>query len=141
MLKKFLGCGCLIVLLVLGVAAYVGTQTEEGEYLLALIMLYGGVIVAGAAAYDTVPGTVTELNRLDPPTDYSAGSMRFTYTDDDGVERSEFRRIMYSASKFESVEVGDEITVRVCKYDRTVVKLIGYGSHEPGTCRAPEENE
>lgn len=135
-MKKFLGCGCLGLLALLGLGGYFLTQTEFGEWIMALILLYGGIMIGGAVAHDTVPGTVTEVRRIENPTAIQAGSVRFTYTDKDGNTQSEFRRVMYSTSKFEQLGVGDEIKVWVCKSDPAVVKLVGYGTHEPEACGA-----
>ncbi|WP_394728994.1 hypothetical protein [Altererythrobacter sp. GH1-8] len=133
-MKRFLGCGCVGLLALLGLFAYLLMQTDSGEWILALILLYGGIMIGGAVAHDTVPGTVTEVRRIENPTAIQAGSVRFTYEDLDGNAQSAFRRVMYSTSKFEALEVGDEIRVWVCKSDPSVVKLVGYGTHEPETC-------
>ena len=131
---KKLGCGCLVLIVLLAGLLFAFAQTELGQWLLAIVLLYGGVIVGGALIHDTQPGQVVELDKLAEPTSYSAGSLRFSYEDDDGVEHTEFRRVMYSTSKFRDLEVGDRIDVWVCKNDRTKVKLVGYGTYEPNTC-------
>ncbi|MEZ5681728.1 MAG: hypothetical protein R3E14_10620 [Erythrobacter sp.] len=110
------------------------SRTEEGKWIGALVGLYGGIIIGGAVAHDTVPGQVIDFNRPDPPTSYSAGSIRFTYQDEDGKTHEEFRRVMHSTAKFRDVEIGDPIDVWVCRNDRSVVKLVGYGTYEPGKC-------
>jgi hypothetical protein len=87
-------------------------------------------------AYDTVPGEVVALTRPENATIISAGTIRFAYTDDDGVRREEFRRVGQSTSAFRKLEVGDRINVWVCKNDRSKVRLVGYSTHEPDTCAA-----
>ncbi|XUU60598.1 hypothetical protein ACRAQ6_13720 [Erythrobacter sp. HA6-11] len=129
------------LLLIGGALAYFFTQTETGQWIGALILVYGGVMVAGAVAHDTVPGVVTEVKRIDNPTAIQAGSVRFKYEGADGTEQSEFRRVMYSNSKFEQLEVGDEIKVWVCKDDPTKVKLVGYGTYEPDTCFGDDKGD
>lgn len=134
-MHKKIGCGFFVACLLLaGGLLLAFSQSDEGKWLIGLILLYGGVTIVGAAAYDTIPGHVVDFNRLDPPTHYSAGSIRFSYQDDDGTEREQFRRVMHSTDKFRKLQVGDSIKVWVCRKDRTKVKLVGYGTHEPGTC-------
>ena len=134
MLRKFFSCGCLLLLLALGGLVWFATQTQEGQWLAALVILYSSIIIGGALAHDVIPGTVTELNRLDEPTSYSAGSLRFAYIDDEGRRQEEFRQVMYSTSKFRELIVGDEIDVWLCHDDRSKVKLVGYGTYEPENC-------
>ncbi|NVE93417.1 hypothetical protein [Altererythrobacter lutimaris] len=139
--KKLLGCGCLGLLLIGGALAYFVTQTESGQWLGALILLYGGIIVGGAVMHDTVPGVITEVKRIENPTAIQAGSIRFRYEDASGTTRTGFRRVMYSTSKFEALDVGDEIAVWVCKSDPAIVKLVGYGTHEPDQCPSSNTEE
>ena len=134
-MNRKIGCGFFVVILLLaGGLLLAFSQSEEGKWLIGLIVLYGGVMFANASAYDTIPGNVVDFNRLDPPTHYSAGSIRFSYQDGDGTVHEQRRRVMYSTDKFRKLKVGDSIKVWVCRKDRSKVKLVGYGTHEPGTC-------
>ena len=138
MLRKFFSCGCLLLLLALGGLVWFATQTQEGQWLAAMVILYSAIIVGGAMAHDTIPGTVTALNRLEEPTSYSAGSLRFSYEGVDGSRQEKFRQVMYSTQKFRELAVGDAIDVWVCRNDRTKVKLVGYGTYEPEKCMDDE---
>ena len=141
MLGKIFGLGCLGLIVAIGVFVYLFSQTEMGQWAAGLLFVYGGAMLAGAAANDTVPGTVTEINRMENPSTIAAGSLRFTYTDHEGVEEEEYRRVMYSTSKFRELEVGDEIKVWVCKSDPSIIKLVGYGTHEPEKCILEGDDE
>jgi hypothetical protein len=134
MIRK-IGCGgCLVVLGLVAVLLVLFARTEGGQTLLALVMLYGGVIFAGAMAHDTIPGEVIELRRSSQPDAIQAGSIRFAYRDDNGERREEFRRVMLSNPSFDKLKVGDRIEVWVCKNDRSKVKLVGYQTYEPEKC-------
>lgn len=134
MLRKILGFGCLTLIVAIGLFVYLLSQTELGQWAAGLLFVYGGAMLGGAIAHDTVPGTVTEINRMENPSAIAAGSLRFRYIDHEGVEEEEYRRVMYSTSKFRELEVGDEIRVWVCKDDPSIIKLVGYGTHEPESC-------
>ena len=133
-MARKIGCGCLVTVLLLAGLLFAFAQTESGKWLVRLVTLYGGSMVAGAAAHDTVTGQVIDFNRLDPPTHYTAGSISFTYQGDDGTKHKEYRRVMYSTDKFRALKIGDAIEVWVCRNDRSKVKLVGYGTYEPEGC-------
>ncbi|MBS7670229.1 hypothetical protein [Croceicoccus gelatinilyticus] len=121
-------------MIIAGAILFAFLQSDEGQWLMGLIIVYGGVMLGGAVAHQTVPGEVVDLNRIDPPNSYSAGSISFTYRDDEGVLHEERRRVMYATDKFRALAVGDEIKVWVCRNDRSRVKLVGYGTSEPQKC-------
>lgn len=139
MITRRLTIGCLGLLTVLAGAGYLLSSTETGRTITGLVVVYGGAMVGGALAYEVVPGVVTEVRRIDPPTAYSAGRLAFSYIDDQGEQQIAWRRVMLSTPKFRDLEVGDKIAVRVCRDDRSIVRLVGYGTHEPQTCGSPRE--
>lgn len=128
------GYGCIAIAVLAAALLFGLSQTELGQWLFGIVLVYGGAMFAGAVAHETVTGEVIALKRLDPPTDYSAGSISFSFEGDDGNIRKESRRVMYSTSKFRAVAVGDPIDVWVCENDRTKVKLVGYSTYEPEKC-------
>ncbi|GGD68898.1 hypothetical protein [Croceicoccus mobilis] len=138
-MKKALGCGCAaLVLVVLGAAALIFAlaQSDAGQWMMGLILVYGGAMLAGALAHDVVTGEVTDIYRSDVPGSINAGAIEFAYEDTDGIRHVEKRRVMYDASKFQTLRPGDPIEVWVCKNERGKVKLVGYGTYEPETCGA-----
>lgn len=137
-MKRLLGLGCTGSLLVTVLLTYAFSQSEAGRWAAGLLLVYGGAMLSGAAAYETVPGTVTGINRLDPPTSFSAGSFTFSYTDHEGRTQETRRRVMMATDRFRSLQVGDSISVWVCRSNPAVVRVVGYGSYEPDKCSAPE---
>lgn len=133
MLKK-IGLGCLGFALVL-VALLAGlAQTDSGRQVVGMARVFGGAMVATATAHDTVRGKVIALTRPEPPAQYAVGSIRFAYRGDDGVLRTESRRVITSTRKFRALKVGDGVDVWVCRDDRSKVKLVGFGTYEPERC-------
>lgn len=133
-MKKILGFSCLLVVVIVIGLLLASSQTEEAQWLTGLVSVFGGIMLVGALSHDVVQGEVVDFSRLDPPTAFSAGSIRFTYADDSGNLHEEFRRVMQSTDKFQKLEIGDSVEVWVCKNDRSIVKLVGYGTHEPKSC-------
>lgn len=136
-MKKKLGCGCLVLLLLLVALVAGAMATDLGQWMAGLVLVYGGVMLAGALANDVVPGEVVEVKRAETPSAYYAGSIRFTYKDGEGNHQTAFRRVGLSTDKFRTLKKGDPIDVWVCKAEPAVVRLVGYGTHEPEVCGAP----
>jgi hypothetical protein len=132
--KRLLGLGCTGLLLVTALLTFAFSQSEAGRWAGGLLFVYGGTMISGAAAFETVEGSVTGINRLDPPTSFSAGSFTFSYTDHEGRTQEARRRVMMSTPRFRSMEIGDSVSVWVCRSDPSIVRVVGYGTHEPDRC-------
>lgn len=138
-MKKW-GCGCLLPIISIAVVVIALSQTELGRWLFALVVVYGGMMLSVALAHDVIPGEVVSVNKLDPPTSFSAGSIRFTYEDDDGNVHEEFRRVMYSTPEFRELKIGDTVLVEVCKNDRSIVSLLEIATHDEKSCGTSVES-
>lgn len=139
MIRHLPKAGCLVLLAVFAGIGYLLVATDLGRTLTGLVVVYGGAMVSGAVSHETVPGVVTEIKRLDPPAVYSAGSLTFRYGDDEGKQRTASRRVVYSTPNFRNLNVGDEISVWVCRENPAIVRLVGYGTYEPETCGSEPE--
>ena len=117
--KRSLGCLGLIAGFALG--TYALLQTELGKWIGGLLFVYGGAIFAGPLAYDLQSAVVVDVK----PRDHELfnGQIKVSYVSSDGVERTVSRTAVGVPGQLDGIEVGDSISVFVCKKNPLSIKF------------------
>jgi hypothetical protein len=135
MSKGKFGCLAIAVAAAIGMAA--ASQTETGKAMGALVLVYGGAIVAGAVAYDQQTATVVEVRPSDHPT--LNGLIKLAYVDADGGERIVTRNALGSRGQLDGIRPGDRIAILVCKRNPESVRVPSLQLPGGPPCRAEDD--
>lgn len=127
------------MLVALALALYALFQTELGKWIGGLLFVYGGTIFAGAIAYDLQSAVVVDVKSSDH--EMLNGVIKVAYVDSDGIERTVSRNALGVKGQLDGIEVGDSISVFVCKKNPLSIKFPSLQAPGGPPCAGPAKAE